>query len=416
MVEASAARIVAGSRFFRAAVVSLLLSGIGLSATAPQLTIFLVSDLGASLPVAGLYYLTNLAAPIAGYLVGRISDRRGNRLLLFRICALAGAVGWTVIGLSHSVWVPFVMSIVALSIAGAAMGQLFAACRDHLNRHPTTADNRVISLIRMAYTGGWVIGPVLGSWFGHVVGLRPLLFATAGCMFAQILPLGRQRVLRYDRVVETEVAERPRRIGMAPLLIFTGLTVIAMAGDTIKFGYLPLYMEQDLKLAPAVLGAVIGIQPLIEFALMPVAGRLADRYGPLRVFPAGIALGVVAYAIFAVSTSAAGLFAGQFLIGLQWSCIAGLGVTIAQDFHPTRVGTASGIFMSAVPIAGAVGGFTGGVGVAWLGLPHVFYLPTVLSVVALVGLTALAIWERPARVGGSQESSQDPAAVVDTDR
>lgn len=55
---------------------------------------------------------------------------------------------------------------------------------------------------------------------------------------------------------------------MAPLLIFTGLTVIATASDTIKFGYLPLYMEQDLRLAPAVLGAVIGIQPLVEFTLI----------------------------------------------------------------------------------------------------------------------------------------------------
>jgi SET family sugar efflux transporter-like MFS transporter len=234
-------------------------------------------------------------------------------------------------------------------------------------------------------------------------------------MLVQILPLGRQQALRFHRVVPTERAERPRRTGMAPLLIFTGLTVIAMAGDTIKFGYLPLYMEQDLRLAPAVLGAVIGIQPLVEFALMPLAGRLADRYGPLRVFPAGIALGIAAYAIFAMSTSATGLFAGQFLIGLQWSCIAGLGVTIAQDFHPGRVGTASGVFMSAVPIAGAVGGFVGGVGVAWLGLPRVFYLPVVLSVVALVGLTALAVWERPARIGPDEVTGRDLAAAGDAD-
>ncbi len=408
-------RIVAGSRFFRAAVVSLLLSGIGLSATAPQLTIFLVTELGASLPVAGLYYLTNLAAPVAGYLIGRFSDHRGNRLVIFRICAIAGAVGWTVIALAHAVWVPFLMSIVALSIAGAAMGQLFAACRDHLNRNPTGADNRVISLIRMAYTGGWVLGPVLGSWFGHVVGLRALLLATAGCMLAQILPLGRQRVLRHHRVGHAEFAERPRRTGMAPLLVFTGLTVIAMAGDTIKFGYLPLYMQQHLHLAPAMLGAVIGIQPLVEFAAMPLAGRLADRHGPLRVFPAGIALGIAAYLIFATSTTAVGLFAAQVLIGLQWSCIAGLGVTIAQDFHPERVGTASSVFMSAVPIAGAVGGFVGGVGVAWLGLPHVFYLPAVLSGVALVGLTALALWERPERFGRSEVTGRSPAAAVDPD-
>jgi SET family sugar efflux transporter-like MFS transporter len=49
------------------------------SAVAPQIGIFLVTDLGASLPTAGLFYLTSLAAPVAGYLVGARSDRSGNR-------------------------------------------------------------------------------------------------------------------------------------------------------------------------------------------------------------------------------------------------------------------------------------------------------------------------------------------------
>jgi hypothetical protein len=39
----------------------------------------------------------------------------------------------------------------------------------------------------------------------------------------------------------------------------------------------------------------------------------------------------------------------------------------------------------------------------------------VLSIVALAGLTALAIWERPARIRRSEVTTRDPAAATDTD-
>jgi MFS transporter, SET family, sugar efflux transporter len=72
----------------------MFLSGLGTSAAAPQIVLFLVKELRTPLPIAGLYYLTSLAAPLAGYLVGSRSDRTGERLGLFRLCALAGFVGW----------------------------------------------------------------------------------------------------------------------------------------------------------------------------------------------------------------------------------------------------------------------------------------------------------------------------------
>jgi hypothetical protein len=36
---------------------------------------------GASLPLAGLYYMASLTAPVTRHLVGRYSDRTGNRLM-----------------------------------------------------------------------------------------------------------------------------------------------------------------------------------------------------------------------------------------------------------------------------------------------------------------------------------------------
>ncbi|WP_328520377.1 MFS transporter [Kribbella sp. NBC_00359] len=388
----SALRVVVRSKFYRSAFLALLIAGIGLSAATPQLTLFLVRDLGTPLPVAGLYYVTNLAAPVAGYLVGRLSDRSRDRLLWFRVCAVIGGVGWLAMAAANTVWLPFVISTVALSLAGGSMAQLFAACRDELSRHPTKAENRVIATIRMAFTVGWILGPVLGSWFGGVFGLRALLVATAACVFAQMLPLGGQRVERYEDPAISPHPEGRRRLDhMMPLLVFTAICVLAMTGDTIKFGYLPIYMAEQLHVSDSVRGAVIGIQPLLELLMLPAVARLADRYGPLRIMTVGAALGLAGNLAYATSSSVGGLFLGQALTAGLWACVGALGVSIAQQLYPEGVGTASGIFLSSIPLGSAIGGTIGGIGVAIIGLPHVFFVPaglTTLAMVAFVVLTA----------------------------
>src|ERR1700722_17068755 len=115
------------SPLYRGATIAMFLSGLGASAAAPQIVLFLVKELGTPLPIAGLYYLTNLTAPIAGYLVGNHSDRTGERLVLFRLCALAGFAGWAAIALSTKVWMPFLISSLVLAFSVAASSQLFAA-------------------------------------------------------------------------------------------------------------------------------------------------------------------------------------------------------------------------------------------------------------------------------------------------
>ena len=131
----SALRQVVTSRLFLGSTIAMFLSGLGVSAAAPQIVLFLVKELGASLQLAGFYYLTSLAAPVAGYFVGRYSDRTGNRLGLFRVCAVAGFVGWAAVALSTSVWVPFVIAIVLLAFSGATASQIFAAVHDEPRAH-----------------------------------------------------------------------------------------------------------------------------------------------------------------------------------------------------------------------------------------------------------------------------------------
>jgi MFS transporter, SET family, sugar efflux transporter len=405
----SAARSVWASPLYRGATVALFLSGLGTSAAAPQITLFLVNDLHVSLTTAGLFYLTNITAPLAGYLIGARSDRSGKRLGLFRWCALAGFLGWVAMASADQVWMPFVISAVVLAFSGAAGSQLFAAVHDDLQATASPVADGVVSIVRMALTAGWVVGPVLGSFLATAAGSRVMLAATGLCALAQIVPMGFARTgpartgARTASAPEIEavpeaapepqavrLAQRPKLQEMLPLLSFTGLYVFVYAGEPIKYGYLPIYMHDYIHLPSAVSGAVIGIQPLIELILMPVAVIVARRIGVMHLMVFGAAFGVGANLCFALTGDAAGMFAGQILMGGVWGVFAALGIIVAQRLLPQAAATASAVFMSSTAIASALGGLTGSLGVSVLGLPHVFFAPGLYGLVATGGIAVMS--------------------------
>jgi len=391
--HSSALRLTLASPFYRGATVAMFLSGLGFSAAAPQIASFLVNDLGASLTVAGLFYLTNLTAPVAGYLVGARSDRSGRRMGLFRVCAAAGFLGWAGVAFAAQLWIPFVLSAVVLAFAGAATSQMFAALHDRLNARPHPNNDGVIAIVRMALTGGWVVGPVAGSFLAAQTSLRVMLFATAVCTLTQIVPFGMRRAPRAAVAVTSAgpaVAPSPGVRAMLPLLAFTGLYVLVYAGESIKYAYLPIYMNTQLHFSAGLSGAVIGIQPLVEIILMPLAVIVARRSGMMPLMVLGAAFGVAANICFATSGTAAGLFAGQILMGAVWGVFATLGIIVAQRLLPTAVATASAIFMSSTALSSALGGTAGGIGAGMIGLPLVFLTPAVLSLAAAAGLAVMS--------------------------
>jgi len=389
---------VARTPLYRGAAIALFLAGVGASAAAPQIVLYMVKELGASLPVAGLYYLTSLAGPLAGYAVGRYSDRTGNRLGLFRLCALAGFIGWAAMALATAVWVPFVVGAVMLAFSNATFSQLFAAVHDEQAAGESAKNDSVVAIIRMANTAGWIVGPVIGAWVSASVGLRPMIWLTALCFLAQIAAVG----LLRDRGATAPANDATRPVAVAPgfremlpLLAFTGLFVLVYAGESVKYGYLLIYMDEQLHIAPALRGAVIGIQPLIELMIMPFSVVLGRRIGNLWLLSIGAALGLGANLCLALWGDIVGMFAGQILMGGVWGVFMVLGIIVAQRLLPNAVATASAIFMSSTALSSALGGIAGGVGVAVLGLPQVFFIPAACSLAAVIGLAAMANATKP---------------------
>ncbi|PRY39469.1 MFS transporter [Umezawaea tangerina] len=388
----SAVRSTLASPLYRGAAMALFLSGLGFSAAAPRIASFLVDELGGSLTAAGLFYLTNLTAPVAGYLVGARSDRTGHRLGLFRGCAVAGFAGWVGIACSTRLWMPYVLSAVVLAFAGAATSQLFAAVHDEMTAHPRPGDDGVVAVVRMALTAGWVVGPVAGSFLAAHTSSRTMLVATAVCTLAQVVPIGTLRAPRVEAAPAAvgEVLRGPGVRAMLPLLAFTALYVLVYAGESIKYAYLPIYMDDRLAFPAGLSGAVIGIQPLVEIVLMPLAVVVARRTGMLRLMVLGAGLGVAANLCFALTGTAAGLFAGQVFMGGVWGVFAALGIIVAQRLLPTAVATASAVFLSSTALSSALGGLAGGIGAAGMGLPLVFLIPAALALAATAGLAVMA--------------------------
>jgi SET family sugar efflux transporter-like MFS transporter len=409
VVPRSALRLTLASPLYRGATIAMFLSGLGFSAAAPQIALFLVNDLGGSLTAAGLFYLTNLTAPVAGYLVGARSDRTGRRLGLFRLCAIAGFASWAAIAFSTQLWMPFVLSAVIGAFGGAATSQLFAAIHDETRARPNPGNDGVVAIVRMALTAGWVVGPVAGSFLAAHTSIRVMLLATAAATAAQIVPLG---TLRTQTTATTSLSFRPAagRPGlrvMLPLLAFTALYVLVYAGESIKYAYLPIYMTDQLHFAAGLSGAIIGIQPLVELVLMPLAVFVGRRVGMVRLMVLGAAFGVAANICFATTGTPAGLFAGQILMGGVWGVFAALGIIVAQNLLPTAVATASAIFLSSTAVSSALGGAAGGFGAAVIGLPHVFLIPAGLALLAVVGLTAMTRTTGRAHPAGEDSTPQD---------
>jgi SET family sugar efflux transporter-like MFS transporter len=387
----SAIGLVLRTRLYRRATGSLFLGGLGLSVAMPQLSLFLVEELHASLPVAGLFFLTNLAAPVLGFVVGRWSDRLADRLSLFRIGAVVGLVGWVVLAFTTHVWMAFLVNATVLGFAGATSSLLFAAVRDQLTRVPTGADNRIMSTVRLGFSLGFMMGPLVGSVLGGLIGLRLTLVAAGVCAVAQAVPLIGQTVARVvpDPVVppdEPAGQEPSRHRGLLPLVAFLSLGVLAMSGDTIRFAYLPIYMELQLGTPDWLRGVVISSQSVAMVVFIPIMGVLADRFGAHRLVVVNVLLGVAANVGFAVAHSELVLIGATVLHAAMWATLGGIGITVAQDLYPSGIGLASSLYFSAIRFAAAIGGVTGALGVGWFGVPGVFLVPAVLCTVAAVGL------------------------------
>ena len=303
----------------------------------------------------------------------------------------SGLIGWVLMAFATQVWMAFAINLTRPGFAGATSSLIFAAVRDQLTHVPTGADNRVMSTVRLGFSLGFMTGPIVGSVVGGMAGLRVTLIAAGVCTLLQAAPMIGQRVERAVPELDHPPAgappgSRPAKPSLVPLLTFLGLSVLAMCGDTIKFAYLPIYMELQLGTPDWLRGVVISAQSVGMLIFIPIMGVLADRFGAHRLVIVNVLLGVVANIGFMIAGSELVLIVATLFNAAMWATLGGIGITVAQDLHPSGIGLASSLYFSAIRFAAAIGGIAGALGVGWFGVPGVFVVPAALCGLAAVGL------------------------------
>ena len=149
----------------------------------------------------------------------------------------------------------------------------------------------------------------------------------------------------------------------------------------------PVHMRHvDVRLQ--LIGLVISVHVAGMYALSPVVGWAADRFGRRMVLAAGVVLLAVSCVVAArvPGDDVLGLGIALFLLGLGWSCtLIGGSTLLVEDVAPADRPAVQGASDLVMNVAGAAGGIVAGIVVAACSY-------SVLCLVALVPVAALGVY------------------------
>ncbi|RYU12467.1 MFS transporter [Nocardioides iriomotensis] len=362
-------------------VVAQSLGGVGITIGIAVASI-LAEDLSGSESLAGLAQTGQvLGAAVASFLLAHLMGRRGRRpgLVLGYAIGAVGAALAVVAGVVES----FVLLIVGATLLGAttaANNQSRYTATD-LARPERRA--RALSLVVWATTIGAVAGPNLTGVAGRtarqlgIPGLTgPFVFGFVGILAAGVvvavflrpdpLLVARQAAMARGAApvlagtswgrVRQVLRERPAvRAGVAALSLAHGVMIAVMVMT-------PLHMHHGgahLQL----IGLVISVHVLGMFALAPLVGWAADRFGRPPMLTVGAGVLFLALLLSGMSPPGASwtIGVGLFLLGLGWSFCTVAASTLVTESSPldarTDVQGAADLVMGVTAaLAGVVAG------------------------------------------------------------
>ena len=356
-----------------------VLGGIAFGATV-SLGALLAADISGSDALSGLATASvTLGAALCAIPLARLAAMVGRRRAL-TLGNLFALVGIAVVILAASVRVFPLLLVGILMIGAGNAGNLqsrFAATDLAAPQHR----GRDLSIVVWATTIGGVAGPLLlgpGEIVGAAIGMPPQTGSYAFSFVAQCVALVLYLVaLRPDPLLAAQrlasaaakatgavVADRPVVARYAMFAVAGSHVVMAsvMAMTPVHLAHMA-HGAHGMAPTPADVSALVGITIALHvggmYALSPVFGILADRWGRLRVVLLGQILlgGALAFAVFA-NDREWGVIVALILLGLGWSAATVAGAALltessAPEIRTRRQGRSDSL-MSLSAAAGAV--------------------------------------------------------------
>src|SRR4051794_20048657 len=131
----------------------------------------------------------------------------------------------------------------------------------------------------------------------------------------------------------------------------------------------------------------------------PIAGRLGDMFGKERMLLATLAIVALGSALCGVAGSMPVLIGGRVLQGVGGAVFPLAFGIIRDEFPLTRIPSGIGLMSALIGIGGGLGIVVAGPIVEHLGLTWIFWLPLIVTLIALVA-TVFFVPESPVKTPG----------------
>ncbi len=324
------------------------------------------------IPNAAVVLGTALGALYLGVLIAR-KGQRFSLILVYGLAVTGGVVAFA--GAVSSNLAVLLPGLVLLGIGNGAAGLVRYTAAE---LYPAGRKAFALSVIVWAGTVGAIAGPALlepaartATRFGLPEWSGAIGFAALLCAVAMTASTTMPRSAfpaegpKRPRLTAAKVrAALRRRVVLVPLVSMAAAHVTMVAVMTMT----PLQLHRQGH-GLEVVGLVLSVHMIGMFALAPLSGRIADRFGGRTTIVAGV--GVLALAattvIMAPTAHTTGLPVALFLLGYGWNLVfvgssALLSRDLADDERSQLQGVIDALVWSSSGLAGIAAGGLFGIG------------------------------------------------------
>ncbi|MFC4276301.1 MFS transporter [Achromobacter aloeverae] len=384
----------------------------------------------------GTFAVGFFARPLGGALFGHIGDRIGRKKSLVITMLMMGLVT-IFIGLlptydSIGIWAPVLLVLLRV-IQGIAVGGEWGGAVLMAGEHSPDKNKRAFfaSFAQLGSPAGLILSTVMFkimtgmgdaaflSWGWRV----PFLFSAALLVVGFVIRLSVNE--SPDFVKEQELQAKRERAARTPLVevltgapgllaLAVGANVLGIAGFYFTNTFMIAYTTQYLHMSRAVILDCLLVVSVMQFCITPLSAWIAYRIGNLRFLAITSFVSLFTpYAMFtlvdqgSLAAITTGVGIAVLFMAAYYAVIAGY----VSDCFPTRI-RYTGISM-AYQLSGAIfGGLTPLLGTIlaekfrgdWMPLALLFTIISLLSLVSVLGLSALRRQDSAALHLGSNQA------------
>lgn len=367
----------------------MLLQGMGISLSAPFLSIYFTEQLGVSIGMFGLYLAVTLIAGIwISTLIGRRSDLGLNRKSVYLFATLCNVLAYSGYLLIHEFWILFIYMIVFTAFGAPGMPQLFALSREAVIKSKFTDPAFANSTLRSAFSLGFISGPLIGTLLIAAVGFKGIFLGTIGAFLLVILLVF--LFLKSNTEMKSSHAEvkiKSFRLSQNRNILLPFLIMILMyTTHWMSSINTALFITTNLGGTTRDVGLVSSICAALEIPFMLVLGLLSAKYSNRILMLCGAVLGGVYYFVIIISEAMWQMLAAQILLAVFVAVISAIGISYIQDLLPSMPGYASTLYSNSSTIGRLIGSLVGGGIASIVGYRYSFVFCFILIIIAVIML------------------------------